>query len=136
MQDFRRLDVWQKSHELTVQLYRATVGASDRPFPGLMAQMRRAAASIPANIAEGCGHDSQAEFARFLQHAIASATELEYHLLLARDLELMPSAAYARLDARTTQARAMLIGLIRKVKAQRKPLRPRLRERLPAAGSA
>ena len=124
MQDFRKLDVWKRAHELTVQLYQSTVGASDRPFPGLIAQMRRAAASIPANIAEGCGHASQAELARFLQHAIASASELEYHLLLAHDLKLIPSAAYARLDARTTQTRQMLIGLVRKVRAQRKPLTP------------
>jgi four helix bundle protein len=114
MQDFRNLDVWKRSHELTVQLYQATAGAGDRRFPGLFAQMRRAAASIPANI----------ELARFLQHAIASATELEYHLLLARDLELLPLASYAKLDARTTQTRQMLFGLIRRVRAQRKPLPP------------
>lgn len=124
MQDFKNLDVWKRGHELTVQVYQATAGAGDRRFPGLFAQMRRAAASIPANIAEGCGHSSQAELARFLQHAIASATELEYHLLLARDLELLPVAAYAKLDARTSQARQMLFGLIRRVRAQRKTLPP------------
>jgi four helix bundle protein len=134
MQDFKNLDVWRRGHELTVQVYQATAGAGDRRFPGLFAQMRRAAASIPANIAEGCGHQSQAEFARFLQHAIASATELEYHLILARDLELLPLASFAKLDARTTQARQMLFGLMRRVRAQRKPL-PSMRKPQRAGGS-
>jgi four helix bundle protein len=129
MQDFKKLDVWKRGHELTVQVYQATSGLGERRFPGLFAQMRRAAASIPANIAEGCGHASQAELARFLQHAIASATELEYHLLLARDLDLLPLAAFAKLDARTTQARQMLFGLLRRVRAQRKSLEPMSRPR-------
>jgi four helix bundle protein len=119
MQDFKRLDVWKRAHELTVQLYQSTTTKRREPFPGLVAQMRRAAASIPANVAEGCGHESQAELARFLQHAIASANELEYHLLLAKDLELVPLAAYAKLDARTTQVRQMLIGLVKRVRAAR-----------------
>jgi four helix bundle protein len=124
MQDFRKLDVWKRSHELTVQVYQATSGSADRRFPGLFAQMRRAAASIPANIAEGCGHTSQSELARFLQHSAASATELEYHLLLARDLDLLPLAQYAKLDARTVQARQMIFGLMRRVRAQKRSLPP------------
>lgn len=122
MQDFRKLDVWSKAHELTVQLYRCTAAPGSGTFPGLIAQMRRAASSIPATIAEGCGHASQAEFARFLQHAIASSQELQYHLILAYDLKVLPPAAFARLDARTTQVRQMLSGLSRRVRAQRKPL--------------
>ena len=125
MQDFRKLDVWTRAHELTMQVYQATDTPADRAFPGLNAQIRRAASSIPANIAEGCGHSSQAEFARFLQHAVGSAQELQYHLLLAHDLKLIPSACYARLDARTSQVRQMLIGLLKRVRAQRRPLPPR-----------
>lgn len=132
MQDFRKLDVWTKAHELAVQCFQLTQERPDAAFPGLVAQMRRAASSIPANIAEGCGHTSQAELARFLQHSIAWAMELEYHLLLARDLDLLPLAAYARLDARTTQVRQMLIGLLKRVREQRKPL-PRHADRLSSA---
>lgn len=122
MQDYRKLDVWEKAHELAVRVYNETVQPSDRTFPGLTARMRRAASSIPANIAEGCGHSSQRELARFLQHAIASAQELQYHLLLAKDVGILHVASYARLDARTSQVRQMLSGLLRRVQAQPKTL--------------
>ena len=118
MQDYRKLDVWEKAHELAVRVYNETLQPSDRAFPGLTSQMRRAASSIPANIAEGCGHESQRELARFLQHAIASAQELQYHLLLAKDVQILHVASYARLDARTSQVRQMLSGLLRRVRAQ------------------
>lgn len=125
MQDYRKLDVWARAHELAVATYKAAHGAKGRPFPGLTAQMMRAASSIPANIAEGCGHESQRELARFLRHAIASAQELQYHLLLAHDLEILPSTEYARLDARVSQVRQMSSGLLRRVRAQPKPLPPK-----------
>jgi len=125
VQDFTKLDVWKRAHELTLQLYQATAKPADRTFPGLIAQMRRAASSIPANIAEGCGHSSQGELARFLQHAIASSQELQYHLLLAHDLQLLHPASYAKLDARTSQVRQMISALLRRVRAQSKPLPPR-----------
>ena len=86
MQDFRNLDVWRKAHELVLHTYEATRRPSEHRFPGLAAQLRRAAASVPANIVEGCGHASPREFARFLQLALASAHEVHYHLLLAHDL--------------------------------------------------
>ncbi|MBM4194718.1 MAG: four helix bundle protein [Gemmatimonadetes bacterium] len=134
MQDFRKLDVWAKAHELAVMVYRATERTADRRYPGLVAQTRRAAGSIPANIAEGCGHHTSGEFARFLQHAVASASELEYHLLLAHDLELMPVAEYARLEARTTQVRRMLAGLINKVRSRTVSTRGRSKQ--PSAAPA
>lgn len=117
MQDFRRLDVWVKAHDLVVILYGATTTASERRYPGLASQMRRSASSIPANIAEGCGHGSQREFARFLQMALASAHELHYHLLLARDLDMLPIAAFAKLEARTEQVKKMLSSLVARVRA-------------------
>src|SRR5450759_1801594 len=86
MQDFQKLAVWTKSHELVLEVYRVTARVPERSYPGLLSQLRRSASSIPANIVEGCGHSSQPEFARFLQMAGASALELTYHLLLARDL--------------------------------------------------
>jgi four helix bundle protein len=116
MQDFRRLDVWGKAHELVVILYRSTTTVSERRYPGLTSQLRRAASAVPANIAEGCGHGSQREFARFLQIALASAHELHYHLLLARDLDLLQNVAFARLEARTEQVKKMLSALLARVR--------------------
>jgi len=86
MRPFLELVVWQKAHWLTLELYKIT-----RTFPreeqyGLTSQMRRAAASICANIAEGCGRGTARDFARFIQMALGSASELEYHLVLAADL--------------------------------------------------
>ncbi len=75
--------VWQKAHELTVEVYKATTSFPGNEVYGLTSQMRRAGVSIPANIAEGCGRDGDAEFGRFLQIAMGSASELEYHCLLA-----------------------------------------------------
>jgi four helix bundle protein len=116
MQDFRKLEVWKKAHELVLETYRCTGSIAERRFPGLSSQLRRAASAVPANIAEGCGHGSQKEFARFLQIAVASSHELHYHLMLCRDLEILPLAAFARLEARTEQVKKMLGGLLAKVR--------------------
>jgi len=117
MQDYQKLDVWKKSHELALETYRAAATMSDRQYPGLPSQMRRSAFSVPANVVEGCAHRSQPEFARFLQMAAASVLELSYHLLLARDLGALPDVAYAKLDARVWQVRQMIGGLLRKVRS-------------------
>jgi four helix bundle protein len=84
MQDFRKLKVWEKSHNLTLEIYKSTESFPGSEIYGLTSQTRRSCSSIPANISEGCGRKSAAEFARFLQIAMGSASELEYHLLLAR----------------------------------------------------
>ncbi len=125
MQDFHKLLVWQRAHELVLEAYRATNRLPERRYPGLSAQLRRSASSIPTNIAEGCGHDTQREFARFLQIALASANELQYHLQLSHDLELMPGPEYAKLDARTDQVKQMLGALLKKVRAQPCKLPPK-----------
>ncbi len=116
MQDFRELSVWDKSHKLVLLIYEATSNVQERKFPGLTSQIRRAAASVPANIAEGCGHSTQRELARFLSIALASAFELHYHLQLAVDLGLLNRSDYARLDARTEQVKRMLTALVSKVR--------------------
>jgi four helix bundle protein len=116
VQDFRKLDVWRKAHELAVLLYRSAPEGPEPRFSGLSAQLRRAGGAIPAIIAEGCGHASRREFERYLQHALASAHELHYHLLLAYELELLSAASFARLDARTEQVKRMLSGLLRRVR--------------------
>lgn len=112
---FRRLSVWEKSHELVLRVYRATEGPVSRKYPALTSQLRRAIASIPANIAEGSSYASQAQFNRFLEIALASARESDYHLLLARDLELFDLKEYAFLEARLGAVQGMLLGLKKRV---------------------
>ena len=84
MQDFRQLKVWRKAHSLALAIYKGTVRFPRTELYGLTSQIRRACVSIPANIAEGCGRGGDPELGRFLQIAMGSASELEYHLLLAR----------------------------------------------------
>lgn len=86
MGDYRKVAVWVRAHRLTLDVYRATRQLPKEELYGLTSQLRRAASSVPANIAEGCGRNSDAELGRFLVIALGSATELDYHLLLARDL--------------------------------------------------
>ncbi len=117
MQDFRNLKVWQKSHALTLEIYQATEYFPTPELYGLTTQIRRSCASIPANIAEGCGRNSDAEFARFLKIAMGSACELEYHLLFARDLQFLNNSDYVKLDKGTTEIKQMLATLIKKLKA-------------------
>ena len=116
MQDFRELKVWARSHQLTLSVYRATQRVRRRDFPGLIPQLRRAASSIPANIAEGCGHRGRREFARFLQMALASAFELEYHLILAMDLGIIKESVALSLLDEAKQIKRMLTTLTDRVR--------------------
>ena len=105
MKDFRDLKVWEKAHALVLACYGAT-----KPFPreeifGLVSQIRRAASSIPANIAEGCGRRGNAELHRFLQMAMGSANELEYHLLLSKDLGYLKVEDHQRLQPRVEEVK-------------------------------
>ena len=115
MYPFKRLSVWEKSHELTVLAYRATEQPTARRFPLLVTQLRRAVAAIPANIAEGAGHASQAQFARYLEIAIATSREAQYHILLARDLGALAERDFATLEARASQVQGMLVSLRKRV---------------------
>jgi four helix bundle protein len=117
MQDFTKLQVWNKAHALSVSVYRATQRVKRSDFPGLVPQLRRSAASIPANIAEGCGHVGAKEFARFLQMAMASAFELEYHLILAAELGVLQRSVCVDLYARVKELKRMLGALIKRVRA-------------------
>ncbi|MGB8990485.1 MAG: four helix bundle protein [Desulfobaccales bacterium] len=117
MQDFKNLKVWQKGHGLTLEIYRTTETFPGNELYGLTSQMRRSCVSIPANIAEGCGRNSDPEFARFLTISMGSAAELEYHLLLARDLGFITQANYEKLDKDTTEIKQMLTNFIKKLKA-------------------
>ena len=117
MKDFRELKVWQRAHDLTLAVYQATAKFPREELYGLTAQMRRASTSIAANIAEGCGRDGDAELNRFCSIALGSASELQYFLLLARDLRLLADCDYDRLAEKTTEVKRMLTGLTRKLKA-------------------
>ena len=104
---------------MTLALYKASSNFPKEELYGLTSQIRRAGSSIPANIAEGCGKDGDAEFGRFLQIARASASELEYHLLLGHDLGFLCDADYAELYKETTELKQMLTAFIKKLKADR-----------------
>ena len=122
MKNFRELVVWQKAHQLTLDTYRVTSHFPKEELFGLTSQLRRATASIAANIAEGCGRSGEAEFARFLQIAAGSANEVEYHLLLAHDLTYLTPADYARLSNNVTEIKRMLASLIAKIKVHQKSI--------------
>lgn len=89
MRDFRKNKVWEQSHKLTLEIYLVTKNFPSEEKFGLISQMRRARASIPTNIAEGCGKSSKKDFARYLGIAFGSASELEYQILLSRDLNFL-----------------------------------------------
>jgi four helix bundle protein len=119
LKDFRDLKVWEKSHKLTLQIYAAT-----REFPreerySLTSQIRRAAGSIPANIAEGCGRDGDAGLSRYLRIAMGSSSELEYDLLLARDLSYFNEDTYQNLAGELIEIRKMLNAFIQRLTANR-----------------
>ena len=112
MQNFRNLKVWEKAHAVTLDVYKTTSSFPKTELYGLTSQMRRASASIGANIAEGSCRKGDREFGRFLQMAMGSASELEYHVLLARDLELLQSSDFDRLTNGVMEVKRMLASLI------------------------
>ena len=113
MKDFRKLQVWDKSHKLTLRIYKAA-----RKFPsdekyGLISQIRRASASIPTNIAEGCGRGSDKDFARFIQIAMGSASEVEYLIILSKDLMYIDSDTFNVILQDTQEVKKMLASLLK-----------------------
>jgi four helix bundle protein len=116
MGDFKKLEVWQVAHKVACDVYRATASFPKTEAYGLTAQLRRSAASISANIAEGCGRNGDTEFSRFVRISLGSATELEYHLLLSRDIGLLSASIYENLSPRVRRMQGMLAGLNRALK--------------------
>ncbi len=115
MRDFRTLKVWEKAHEFTLHVYGVA-----RSFPaderfGLTARIRRAAASVPSNIAEGCGRAAEKELARFMSVAAGSASEAECQLLLACDLDYLNREEYSELNIRIDEVKMMLNSFIQKL---------------------
>jgi four helix bundle protein len=112
MQDYRKLRVWQKAHELTLGTYAASAYLDKPTAWPLRDQMLRASISVPSNIAEGAGRRSDPDFRRFLGHSLGSLNEVEYDLLLARDLGFLPAAEHSRLSTLLEEVRRMLSGLM------------------------
>jgi four helix bundle protein len=119
MKDFRQLKVWEKSHQLALAIYKMTRQFPKEELYGLTSQIRRASMSIPTNIAEGCGRNTDADFARFLQMAMGSASETEYQLILARDLEFLPTDSYEKLHNEVEEVKRMLASLLKTLRADR-----------------
>ncbi len=119
MKDFRDLVVWEKAHAVTLEIYKRTKTFPREELYSLTSQLRRAASSVPANIAEGCGKASNADFAKYLQIAFGSANECEYHLLLSRDLDLLNESDHAELERSVIEVKRMLASLIAKVRTDR-----------------
>ena len=117
MEDFKDLKVWAKAHELSLAIYSSTrIFPRDEIF-GLTSQLRRAASSIGANIAEGCGRRSDGEMKRFIQIARGSASEVESHLLLAKDLGFLDADSFENLNAKTQEIQRMLASLVQRLRA-------------------
>jgi len=120
VRDFRKPTVWAKAHELTLEIYRVTSHFPKEEIYGITSQMRRCSASIPANIAEGCGRSGDGDFHRFLSMAAGSSVELEYFLLLSRDLGFLNGEAHETANEKLMQVQKMLAVLSRTVNESRR----------------
>ena len=118
MQNFKELKVWGKAHQVTLGIYRYSTNFPKEEMYSLTNQLRRASASIPANIAEGCGRNTKADLAHFLNISLGSANETEYFLILANDLKYLSDEQFSVLSSNINEVKAMLIGLITKVRVK------------------
>ena len=117
MRNYKDLRVWDEAHRLTLAIYQVTVSFPKEERFGLTSQIRRASASIQANLAEGCGRRSDGEMGRFVQIAMGSGSELSHHLLLSRDLQLLPQEQYVDLNGRLDRVMKMLSALSGKIRS-------------------
>ena len=116
MQNYKELKVWEKAHQFTLKVYESTRSFPKEEIYGLTNQLRRAAYSIPSNIAEGCGKNSKNDLANFLNIALGSANESEYFLILSKDLHYLSQDLFETLFKYINEVKAMLISLIAKVR--------------------
>ncbi|MFM6924070.1 MAG: four helix bundle protein [Ferruginibacter sp.] len=116
MQNYKDLKVWEKAHQFTLMIYEASKNFPKEEVYGLTNQLRRAASSIPANIAEGCGKNSNIDFAKYLNISLGSANESEYFTLLAKDLSYINAEKSDALYKQINEVKAMLIALLAKVR--------------------
>jgi four helix bundle protein len=115
MQDFRKLQIWEKSHELTLEIYKVTKNFPKEELFGLTSQIRRSTSSIPTNISEGCVKSSQKEFSRYLYIALGSASETEYLILLSFELNYLNEFEYKKALLDIQEIKKMLTSLILKI---------------------
>ena len=118
MQNYKELKVWEKAHHFTLSVYEATKSFPKEEIYSLTNQLRRAASSIPANIAEGCGKNTQGELAHFLNISLGSSNESEYLLILSKDLNYLNQPIFDKLFSAINEIKAMLIALIGKVRSK------------------
>lgn len=119
MRDYKKYTVWQKSHELVLEIYKVTVHFPKEEVYGLTSQMRRSASSIPTNVVEGCGRNTDKDFCRFLYFAFGSANELEYQLILSKDLNFLESETAMSLISKVEEIKKMLNKLISILEAEK-----------------
>ncbi len=115
MRDYKKYTVWQKSHQLTLDVYKATSLFPKEELFGLTSQIKRSSSSIPMNIAEGCGRNSDKDFCRFLYIAFGSANELEYQIILSIDLKYIDDTIGNPILTQIEEVKKMLNGLISKL---------------------
>ena len=116
MKDFKKQVIWQRSHTLTLEIYKATKSFPKEELYGLTSQIRRAIVSVPTNIAEGCGRRTNAELANFLNIASGSASEVEYELLIVKELEYITADQYNSWTQEICEIRSMLAAYMHKLK--------------------
>ena len=116
MRDFKTLYSWQKNHEFVLDIYDITKDFPNEEKFGLTSQIRRAVTSITLNIAEGCGRNTDIDFAHFLNYAFGSCSEVEYAILLSKDLNYINEDVYINLDNKLSAIKRMLTALIKKLK--------------------
>ncbi|WP_396597315.1 four helix bundle protein [Dokdonia sp. R86516] len=116
MRDFRKYNIWELSHKLTLDIYTVSRKFPQNESYGIVSQIRRASASIPTNIAEGCGRDSDAEFNRFLTIAMGSASETEYLLILSKDLQYINDEHFENLNSKVNIIKQKIYSLKQKLK--------------------
>ncbi len=116
MKDYKKLLVWSKAHDLVIEVYKATAKFPKEEIYGLTSQIRRSAGSIPANLAEGCGRNTDGELYRYSCISMGSASELEYQLLLSKDLNYLSEETFTFLNENLLEIKKMLNSFIQKVK--------------------
>jgi four helix bundle protein len=136
LKDFKELRVWQKAHQLALSVYEASKSFPRDEIFGLTSQLRRASVSVGANIAEGCGRRSDGEFVRFLQIARGSSSEVENHLLLARDLKYLDGSKHVELERQLNEVQRMLTSLVSAVAEKSQTRSEKTKSGRRAAGDA
>ena len=116
MRDFKKYDIWKLSHAFTLKIYDFTKSYPKDEIYGIISQIRRASSSIPTNISEGCGRDSDAEFNRFLTIALGSASEVEYLIILSKDLNYIDENSFTILNEEINKIKRKIYTLKQKLK--------------------